>query len=91
MKEEIKVLLESELNDVKQSKLKSIIGLGLIGVNIIFVVLGYLEIPTLIFTLILLLITLNQIAELRINKAVLFLTRYVVDEEFANKFDKLNK
>jgi hypothetical protein len=91
MKEEIKVLLESELNDVKQSKLKSIIGLGLIGVNIIFVVLGYLEIPTLIFTLILLLITLNQIAELRINKAVLFLTRYVVDEEFANKFDKSNK
>tara|TARA_Y100000389_G_scaffold182322_1_gene198831 strand:+ start:605 stop:880 length:276 start_codon:yes stop_codon:yes gene_type:complete len=91
MKEEIKVLLESELNDVKQSKLKSIIGLGLIGVNIIFVVLGYLEVPTLIFTLILLLITLNQIAELRINKAVLFLTRYVVDEEFANKFDKSNK
>ena len=91
MKKEIKVLLEKELNDVKQSKIKSITGLGLIGVNVAFVILGYLEPPTLIFTAMLLLITLNQIAELRINAAVLFLTRYIVDKEFQTEYDNENK
>ena len=91
MKKEIKVLLEKELQDVKQSKIKSITGLGLLVVNVVFVALGYLESPTLIFTIMLLLITLNQIAELRINASVLFLTRYFVDTEFQKEYDNENK
>jgi hypothetical protein len=91
MKEEIKLLLEKELQDVKQSKIKSITGLGLLVVNVVFVSLGYLEPPTLIFTIMLLLITLNQISELRLNESVLFLTRYFVDKEYQKEYDNENK
>ena len=86
----IKNMLKNEIRAVGESKLKVIIGIGLLVVNIILLVLGYLSIPTLIFTCALVYTVWDQIAEYRINKAVLFIMRYILDEEFARAWDEKN-
>ena len=54
MDKEIIELLEKEIKLVNQSKLKVIIGVGLLITNIVLLLMGVLNISTLIFTLILL-------------------------------------
>jgi len=62
---------------VKQSKLKSIVGCILLLINAVVFFLGYLNTTTLIITLTLLLVTLNQIADYRIDKSVLNLVQSI--------------
>ena len=88
MDKEIKDLLEKEIKSVKQSRLKVIVGVGLLIANIVLLLMGILDISTLIFTLILLFSVWSIIMDHGINKAVLVLMRYIVDEDFAKEFDK---
>ena len=88
MDKEIKELLEKEIKSVKQSRLKVIVGVGLLIANIVLLLMGILDISTLIFTLILLFSVWSIIMDHGINKAVLVLMRYIVDEDFAKEFDK---
>ena len=88
MEKEIKELLEKEIKLVNQSRSKVIIGGGLLTTNIILLLMGILEIPTLIFTLILAFSVWSVIMDYRVNKSVLVLMRYIVDEDFAKEFDK---
>jgi len=88
MDKEIKDLLEKEIKSVKQSRLKVIVGVGLLTANIVLLLMGILEIPTLIFTLILLFSVWSIVMDHGINKSVLVLMRYIVDEEYAKEFDK---
>tara|TARA_B100001063_G_C16447467_1_gene396638 strand:+ start:344 stop:622 length:279 start_codon:yes stop_codon:yes gene_type:complete len=91
MDKEIKDLLEKEIKSVKQSRLKVIVGVGLLTANIVLLLMGILDISTLIFTLILLFSVWSIVMDHRINKSVLVLMRYIVDEEYAKEFDKENK
>ena len=91
MNKEIKDLLEKEIKSVNQSRLKVIVGVGLLAANIVLLLMGVLEISTLIFTLILLFSVWSIVMDHGINKAVLVLMRYIVDEEYAKEFDKENK
>tara|TARA_R110000782_G_scaffold223430_1_gene310375 strand:- start:160 stop:438 length:279 start_codon:yes stop_codon:yes gene_type:complete len=91
MDKEIIELLEKEIKLVNQSKLKVIIGVGLLITNIVLLLMGVLNISTLIFTLILLFSIWSIVMDYRVNKAVLVLMRYIVDEEYAKEFDKKNK
>ena len=88
MDKEIKELLEKEIKSVKQSRLKVIVGVGLLIANIVLLLMGILDISTLIFTLILLFSVWSIIMDHGINKTVLVLMRYIVDEDFAKEFDK---
>ena len=90
MEKEIKDLLEKEIKSVNQSRLKVIVGVGLLTANIVLLLMGILEISTLIFTLILLFSVWSIVMDHGINKAVLALMRYIVDEKFAKDFDKEN-
>ena len=90
MDKEIKDLLEKEIKSVKQSRLKVIVGVGLLTVNIVLLLMGILDISTLIFTLILLFSVWSIVMDHGINKSVLVLMRYIVDEEYAKEFDKEN-
>ena len=91
MDKEIKDLLEKEIKSVKQSRLKVIVGVGLLTANIVLLLMGILDISTLIFTLILLFSVWSIVMDHGINKSVLALMRYIVDEEYAKEFDKENK
>ena len=91
MEKEIKDLLEKEIKSVNQSRLKVIVGVGLLTANIVLLLMGILEIPTLIFTLILLFSVWSIVMDHGINKSVLVLMRYIVDEEYAKEFDKKNE
>ena len=91
MDKEIKDLLEKEIKSVKQSRLKVIVGVGLLTANIVLLLMGILDISTLIFTLILLFSVWSIVMDHGINKSVLVLMRYIVDEEYAKEFDKKNK
>jgi len=90
MEKEIKDLLEKEIKSVNQSRLKVIIGVGLLTANIVLLLMGILEISTLIFTLILIFSVWSIIMDHGINKSVLALMRYIVDEKYAKEFDKEN-
>jgi len=91
MDKEIKDLLEKEIKLVNQSRLKVIVGVGLLTANIVLLLMGILDISTLIFTLILLFSVWSIVMDHGINKAVLVLMRYIVDEEYAKDFDKKNE
>ena len=91
MDKEIKDLLEKEIKLVNQSRLKVIVGVGLLTANIVLLLMGILEISTLIFTLILLFSVWSIVMDHGINKSVLVLMRYIVDEEYAKEFDKKNE
>ena len=91
MEKEIKDLLEKEIKSVNQSRLKVIVGVGLLTANIVLLLMGILEISTLIFTLILLFSVWSIVMDHGINKSVLVLMRYIVDEEYAKDFDKKNE
>jgi len=91
MDKEIKDLLEKEIKSVKQSRLKVIVGVGLLTANIVLLLMGILDISTLIFTLILLFSVWSIVMDHGINKSVLVLMRYIVDEEYAKEFDKENQ
>ena len=91
MDKEIKELLEKEIKSVKQSRLKVIVGVGLLIANIVLLLMGILDISTLIFTLILLFSVWSIVMDHGINKSVLVLMRYIVDEEYAKDFDKKNE
>jgi len=90
MEKEIKDLLEKEIKSVNQSRLKVIVGVGLLTANIVLLLMGILEISTLIFTLILIFSVWSIIMDHGINKSVLALMRYIVDEKYAKEFDKEN-
>ena len=90
MDKEIKDLLEKEIKSVNQSRLKVIVGVGLLTANIVLLLMGILDISTLIFTLILLFSVWSIVMDHGINKSVLVLMRYIVDEEYAKEFDKKN-
>ena len=91
MDKEIKDLLEKEIKSVNQSRLKVIVGVGLLTANIVLLLMGILDISTLIFTLILLFSVWSIVMDHGINKSVLVLMRYIVDEEYAKEFDKENQ
>ena len=88
MEKEIKDLLEKEIKSVNQSRLKVIIGVELLTANIVLLLMGLLDISTLIFTLILIFSVWNVIMDHCINKSVLTLMRYIIDSDFKKKFDE---
>ena len=90
MEKEIKDLLKSEIKSVNQSRLKVIIGSILLSANILLLFFGLLDITTLVFTLVLIFSLWIVIADYRINKGVLSLMRYIVDEDYSKAFDKEN-
>ena len=83
--------MDKEIKSVNQSRLKVIVGVGLLTANIVLLLMGILEISTLIFTLILLFSVWSIVMDHGINKSVLVLMRYIVDEEYAKEFDKKNE
>ena len=58
--------------------------------NVILLLLGLLDVSTLVFTLILLYSLWSVTMDHGINKAVLTLMRYIVDSDFAKRFDEEN-
>ena len=91
MDKEIKDLLKKEILEVKQSKLRVIIGILLIIILTGLTIFNTININTLILLLPLIFIVWVQIADYRINKAVLLLMRYILnDEEIIKKIDNLN-
>jgi len=90
MDKEIKQLLKTHIRAVNQSRLKVIVGIVLLTVNVILLLLGLLDTSTLVFTLILLYSLWSVTMDHRINKAVLTLMRYIVDSDFAKRFDEEN-
>ena len=90
MQDKVKELLKKEINAVNQSRTKVITGVVLLLADIVLLTLSFLNIYTLILTLPLLFIVRKQIMDYRMKKMVLLLTRYIIDDEFANEFDKNN-
>ena len=91
MDKEIKDLLKKEILEVKQSKLRVIMGILLIIILTAVTIFNTININTLILLLPLIIIVWVQIADYRINKAVLLLMRYILnDEEIIKKIDNLN-
>tara|TARA_R110000796_G_scaffold9001_2_gene30990 strand:+ start:3043 stop:3321 length:279 start_codon:yes stop_codon:yes gene_type:complete len=90
MDKEIKELLETHIKAVNQSRLKVIVGIVLLTANVILLLLGLLDVSTLVFTLILLYSLWSVTMDHGINKAVLTLMRYIVDSDFAKRFDEEN-
>ena len=62
----------------------------MILLSIAFVVTQYLSVYCLLFLLPLLYVIRTEIAEFRINSAVLMLTRYLIDDDYSKEFDKEN-
>ena len=91
MEKEVKELLEKEIKLVNQSRLKVIIGSILLSTNILLLFLGLLDISTLVFTIALIFILWSVIMDYGINKSVLVLMRYIVDDEYSKEFDEKNK
>ena len=91
MDKEIKDLLTKEILEVKQSKLRVIIGILLIIILTGLTIFNTININTLILLLPLIFIVWVQIQDYRINKAVLLLMRYILnDEEIVKKIDSIN-
>ena len=92
MEKEIKNLLAKEILDVKRSKIRIITGVILILILTMITIFNIININTLILLLIpLILIIWWQIQDYRINKSVLLLMRYILnDKEIVKKLDKLN-
>lgn len=88
MQDKVKELLKEEIKSVNQSRTKVITGVVLLLADIVLLALSFLSIYTLILTLPLLFVVRKQIMDYRMNKMVLLLTRYIIDDEFANEFDK---
>ena len=91
MDKEIKDLLKKEILEVKQSKLRVIIGILLIIILTGLTIFNTININTLILLLPLIFIVWVQIQDYRINKSVLLLMRYILnDEEIVKKIDSIN-
>ena len=91
MDKEIKDLLKKEILEVKQSKLRVIIGILLIIILTGLTIFNTININTLILLLPLIFIVWVQIQDYRINKAVLLLMRYILnDKEIVKKIDDIN-
>ena len=91
MDKEIKDLLKKEILEVKQSKLRVIIGILLIIILTGLTIFNTININTLILLLPLIFIVWVQIQDYRINKAVLLLMRYILnDKEIVKKIDSIN-
>ena len=91
MDKEIKDLLKKEILEVKQSKLRVIIGILLIIILTGLTIFNTININTLILLLPLIFIVWVQIQDYRINKSVLLLMRYILnDKEIVKKLDNLN-
>jgi hypothetical protein len=83
MKAEIKELLKDELKAVSKSKTSILVGVAMITLDVVLVLTSAFSIYSLIFTLPLILIIRKQIHEYRVNQMMLILTRYIIDEEYA--------
>ena len=92
MEKEIKNLLTKEILDVKRSKIRIITGVILILILTMITIFNIININTLILLLLpLIFIVWWQIQDYRINKSVLLLMRYILnDKEIVKKLDKLN-
>ena len=92
MEKEIKDLLAKEILEVKRSKIRIIIGVILILILTMITIFNIININTLILLLLpLIFIVWVQIQDYRINKAVLLLMRYILnDEEIVKKIDSIN-
>ena len=91
MDKEIKDLLKKEILEVKQSKLRVIIGILLIIILTGLTIFNTINTNTLILLLPLIFIVWVQIQDYRINKSVLLLMRYILnDEEIVKKIDSIN-
>lgn len=88
MEKEVKELLEKEIKLVNQSRSKVIVGSVLLSANILLLFLGLLDISSLVFTLVLIFSLWSIIMDYGINKAVLALMRYIVDDEYSKEFDE---
>jgi hypothetical protein len=87
MKAEIKELLKNELKAVSKSKTSILVGITMIALDVVLVLTSIFSIYSLIFVLPLILVLRKQIHEYRVNQMMLILSRYIVDEEYAQTFN----
>ena len=88
MKKEIEELLKEEINSVKQTRLKVITGIILILLDIGLIAASYFHVYNLIFALPLMYIIRRQVYKYRMAKMILLLTRVLIDDDFAQKFNE---
>ena len=86
MREEIRILLKDELKKVQTSKISILIGGGMVILNIILVILSILSVYSLFFIIPIFFIIKKLYLDYQIDKAMLFLTRTLIDDEFNGDF-----
>ena len=84
MDKRVRDILHKEIRAVRQSMAKVIVGLILIGLCLLFINTILLAIP-------LILIVWSEVLTYRIERAVLMLSRYFIDKDYAKKIDEQNK
>ena len=85
MREEIRILLKDELKKVQTSKISMLIGGGMIVLNIALVILSILSVYSLFLTIPILFMIRKSYLDYQLDKAMLFLTRILIDDEFNDK------
>lgn len=85
MREEIRILLKDELKKVQTSKISMLIGGGMIVLNIALVILSILSVYSLFLTIPILFMIRKSYLDYQLDKAMLFLTRTLIDDEFNDK------
>ena len=90
MKPEIKKLLKIKIKAVRKSKIKLFIGIILLLLIIILVSISYISIYSLFSLPILLYALKGVIMEYNMNRAILMLARYLLDDDYSKEFDKKN-
>ena len=85
MREEIRILLKDELKKVQTSKISMLIGGGMVVLNIALVILSILSVYSLFLTIPILFMIRKSYLDYQLDKAMLFLTRTLIDDEFNDK------
>jgi len=88
LKKEERELLKKEIKLVHQSRLKAIVGALLLVINILLIFFSYLDLSTLVFTIVLVFSVWYQVMDCRTNIAVLCLMRYIINDDYKKDFDK---
>lgn len=88
MNPEIKSLLKNEINEVKKAQISLVLGLILTISILTLPLFGISFWVSGVFLLPMILILLHQHAVYKIKKAMLILTRFIIDDEFAKTFNQ---
>ena len=85
MRKEIKALLKDELKAVQSSKISLLTGVVMFILDIALVLTSIISVHSLIFLIPLVFVIRKVHFEYQLNKAMLTLTRTLIDDEFQEK------